>query len=326
MRLGMEAIRIAALYRFARFPEPETLLEKLQTACERENVKGTLLVAHEGINGTIAGAPEGLERALAEIRAVTGLDDLEIKFSSAAEMPFLRMKVKLKREIVTIGMDHVDPLRAVGTYVKASDWNALISDPDVVLIDVRNDYEHRIGTFKGAVDPNTTSFRAFPDYVREQLSTAKSRKIAMFCTGGIRCEKASALLLHEGFQEVYHLQGGILRYLEEVPAENSLWQGGCFVFDERIAVGHAVKPDPAYVLCHGCRQPLTADDCAHPDHEDGVACRYCASTMSEARRQSARERHRQVELARQRGNVHLGPEAQRDQETQNGCSTPALEG
>ena len=311
----MDHIQIAALYRFARIPEPAQLLEPLHRACEREGVKGTLLIAHEGINGTIAGLPEGLERALHEIRSLTGLQDLELKFSSAAEMPFLRMKVKLKREIVTIGDDSVDPLRAAGTYVAAKDWNALISDPDVVLIDVRNHYECRIGTFKGAVDPETASFRAFPDYVRENLSADKTRKIAMFCTGGIRCEKASAFMLQEGFSEVYHLQGGILRYLEDIPAEDSTWQGGCFVFDERIAVGHALVPETAFSLCHGCRQPLTADDCSHPDHEDGVACRYCAPTLSEARRLSARERHRQVMLAKVRGEMHLGPVAQRVSES-----------
>ena len=311
MRVFMDHIQIAALYRFARIPEPAQLVGSLQQVCEREGVKGTLLIAHEGINGTIAGSSEGLERALKEIRSLTGLQDLELKFSSAAEMPFLRMKVKLKREIVTIGDDSVDPLRAAGTYVAAKDWNALISDPDVILIDVRNHYECRIGTFKGAIDPETTSFRAFPDYVRQNLSADKNRKIAMFCTGGIRCEKASAFMLQEGFSEVYHLQGGILRYLEDIPAQDSTWQGGCFVFDERIAVGHALVQETAFSLCHGCRQPLTADDCSHPDHEDGVACRYCAPMMSEARRLSARERHRQVMLAKARGEVHLGPVAQR---------------
>ena len=314
MRFFMETIRIAALYRFARIPAPEALLGALREACAREGIKGTLLVAREGINGTIAAAPASLARALDAITAITGLKDLEIKFSSAAEMPFLRLKVRLKREIVTIGDDSVDPLLAAGTYVAARDWNALISDPEVVLIDVRNDYEHRIGTFMGAIDPETTSFRAFPAYVRENLAADKSRKIAMFCTGGIRCEKASAFMLQEGFTEVYHLQGGILRYLEDIPAEESRWQGGCFVFDERVAVGHALVPDPTFTLCHGCRQPLSAEDCAHPDHEDGVACRHCAPTMSEARRASARERHRQMALANTRGEVHLGPDARRDQE------------
>jgi UPF0176 protein len=310
----MGTVRIAALYRFAQLLEPELLIGALRLACEREDVKGSLLVAHEGINGTIAGSPEGLSRALDDIRAVTGLDNLEIKFSTADQMPFLRMKVKLKREIVTIGDDSVDPLRAAGTYVAAKDWNALISDPDVVLIDVRNDYEHRIGTFKNAIDPQTTSFRAFPAYVREKLAGDKSKKIAMFCTGGIRCEKASAFMLQEGFNEVYHLQGGILRYLEEVPAEESHWQGSCFVFDERIAVGHAMVPDPDFTSCRGCRQPLTADDCTRDDYEYGVSCRYCATTKSDASRVSARERHKQVALAKARGSSHLGSDARRDHE------------
>jgi UPF0176 protein len=315
MRWDMDTVRIAALYRFAAFSAPEQLVEPLQQACENAGAKGTLLIAREGINGTIAASPEALARALDAIRAITGLDALEIKFSSAENMPFLRMKVKLKREIVTIGDDSVDPRRAVGTYVEAEDWNALISDPDVVLIDVRNDYEHRIGTFQGAIDPKTASFRAFPAYVRENHAADRHKKIAMFCTGGIRCEKASAFMLQEGFSEVYHLKGGILRYLETVPAAQSRWNGGCFVFDERIAVGHALVPDTSFTLCHGCRQPLTADDCTHPDHEQGVACRYCAPTLSETRRSAARERQRQVLLAKARGEVHLGPDAQPEAET-----------
>jgi UPF0176 protein len=304
------SVEIAALYRFAAFAEPGRLVAPLQQACEAEGVRGTLLVAAEGINGTIAGPEEGLKRAISAICEITALGDLEIKYSQSPLMPFLRMKVKLKREIVTIGDDTVDPLLAVGTYVEAKNWNALIADPDVLLIDVRNDYEHRIGTFDGAVDPRTASFRDFPAYVRAELGAAKKRKIAMFCTGGIRCEKASAFMLQEGFGEVYHLKGGILRYLEDVPEDQSRWQGGCFVFDERVAVRHGMVPDARYTLCHGCRQPLTSDDCLHPDHEDGVACRYCAPLMSSTQRASARERNRQMLLARQRGVAHIGPEAQ----------------
>ncbi|MGL5448340.1 MAG: rhodanese-related sulfurtransferase, partial [Rhabdaerophilum sp.] len=304
-------IRIAALYRFARLRTPQELVGALQEACEREGILGTLLVAHEGINGTIAGAAEPLARALDAIIRIAGFDGLDVKYSHASEMPFLRMKVKLKREIVTIGDETVDPQLAVGTYVEAKDWNALISDPDILLIDVRNDYEHRVGTFKGALDPATGSFREFPDFVRERLSSEKNRKIAMFCTGGIRCEKASAFMLQEGFSEVYHLRGGILRYLEDVPAEDSRWEGSCFVFDERIAVEHALKPTVSLSLCHGCRQPLTADDTADPNHEQGVACRYCAPGLSAERRSSARERSKQVELARVRGVFHLGPDARK---------------
>jgi UPF0176 protein len=304
------SVHIAALYRFARFADPPGLVAPLQAACEAEDVRGTLLVAPEGINGTIAGPEAGLARAIAAIRAITGLAELDIKFSQAEQSPFLRMKVKLKREIVTIGDDAVDPLKAVGTYVEAKDWNALISDPDVVLIDVRNDYEHRIGTFEGAIDPGTASFRDFPAYVRAELGDAKGRRIAMFCTGGIRCEKASAFMLQEGFAEVHHLKGGILRYLEDVPQSESRWQGGCFVFDERVAVRHGMAPDGRYTLCHGCRQPLSADDCRDPAHEEGVACRHCAGGMTPERRASARERHRQMRLAAARGVPHIGPEAQ----------------
>ncbi len=303
-------VTVAALYRFARFADPAGLVAPLQAACERESVKGTLLVAHEGINGTIAGPASGLRQALDAIAAITGLGDIAVTYSEHADAPFLRMKVKLKREIVTIGDAGVDPLLAAGTYVAPKDWNALIADPDVLLIDVRNDYEHRIGSFKGAVDPKTASFGDFPAFVRNQLAGDKGRKVAMFCTGGIRCEKASAFMLQEGFSEVYHLKGGILRYLEDVPESESQWQGGCFVFDERVAVGHGMVADGRFSLCHGCRQPLTADDCQHPDHEEGVACRYCAGTLSESQRAAARERHRQMRLAEARGEAHIGPAAQ----------------
>jgi UPF0176 protein len=305
------SVHIAALYRFARFEDPARLVAPLEEACRAESVKGTLLVSHEGINGTIAGGEAGLARALEAIRRITGLSDIDVKRSEAQAAPFLRMKVKLKREIVTIGDPTVDPLKAAGTYVEARDWNALIADPDVVLIDVRNDYEHRIGTFRGAVDPETASFSEFPAFVRERLSASRDKTIAMFCTGGIRCEKASAFMLQEGFANVFHLKGGILRYLEEAPEEDSLWTGGCFVFDERVAVGHGLAPDGRYTLCHGCRRPLTAEDCSHPAHEEGVRCRHCASEMTPARLASARERHRQMRLAARRGEAHIGPEAQR---------------
>jgi UPF0176 protein len=317
------SVHIAALYRFARFEEPARLVAPLEEACRAEGVKGTLLVAHEGINGTIAGGEAGLARALDAVRRITGLADIDVKRSEAQAAPFLRMKVKLKREIVTIGDASVDPLKAAGTYVEARDWNALIADPDVVLIDVRNDYEHRIGTFRGAVDPETASFSEFPAFVRERLSGAKDKTIAMFCTGGIRCEKASAFMLQEGFAKVFHLKGGILRYLEEAPEGDSLWTGGCFVFDERVAVGHGLAPDGRYTLCHGCRRPLTAEDCSHPDHEEGVRCRHCAGEMTPARLASARERHRQMRLAARRGEAHIGPDAQRPDGPQEQAPDPA---
>ena len=303
-------IQIAALYRFARISQPDALRTLLEQICERAGVKGMLLVAREGINGTIAGTEDDLDKAVTAIRAITGLDDLEIKFSFARTMPFLRMKVKLKREIVTIGDDSVDPLLAAGTYVEAKDWNALMDKPDVVLIDVRNDYEYRIGTFEGAIDPSTASFRQFPDFVRRQLDDAKGRPVAMFCTGGIRCEKASAFLLQQGFAEVYQLKGGILKYLEEVPQIESRWNGACFVFDERVAVGHGLAPDHRYDLCHGCRRPLTEADRARPEYEDGISCHQCIDEMLPGQRASARERHRQMQLARARGEAHIGPDAQ----------------
>lgn len=307
---GAGGVSIAALYRFIRLSDPAGLVRPLHEACNALGVRGTLLVASEGINGTIAGEAAALDQAVAAIRDLTGVDRFEIKFSQAARMPFLRMKVKLKREIVTIGDQSVDPLKAAGTYVAARDWNALIARPDVVLIDVRNDYEHRIGSFEGAMDPGTASFSDFPAFVRERLAGAKDKTIAMFCTGGIRCEKASAFMLQEGFANVHHLEGGILRYLEDVPEAESRWHGGCFVFDERVAVGHGLAPDPRYRLCHGCRRPLTADDCADPAHEDGVACRHCAPLMTPEQRTSARERHRQMLLADRRGQPHIGPDAQ----------------
>ncbi len=306
----MTAVQVAALYRFARLPDPAGLVLPLQHACEREGVKGILLVANEGINGTIAGQPAGLAAALTAIRSITGFEQMELKYAASDEPPFLRMKVKLKREIVTIGDPGVDPLKERGAYVAAQDWNRLMADPNVVLIDVRNDYEHRIGTFAGAIDSKTSSFRDFPAFVREQLADAKDKTIAMFCTGGIRCEKASAFMMQEGFETVFQLQGGILRYLAEIPEIGSRWQGGCFVFDDRVAVGHGLAADDRFTLCHGCRKPLTADDCQHPEHEEGVACRHCAGQLSVEQRRSARERHKQMKLARLRGVAHIGPQAQ----------------
>ena len=302
-------IRIAALYRFARIGEPEALRALLEQACERAGVKGTLLVAHEGINGTIAGSSEALDDAVAVIKALTGLNDLKITFSSAETMPFLRMKAKLKREIVTIGDGRIDPLLAAGTYVEPKDWNALMDKPDLVLIDVRNDYEYRIGTFEGAVDPSTASFRQFPDYVRTQLAAAKGKPVAMFCTGGIRCEKASAFMLQEGFTEVYQLKGGILKYLEDVPESQSRWTGACFVFDERVAVGHGLAPDHRYVICHACRRPLTEADRENPHYEDGMSCHQCIDEITPEQKASARERHRQMQLAKARDELHIGPDA-----------------
>ena len=301
----MTKIEIAAFYKFARLPQFEALRGPIQDLCADHGVRGTILLAGEGINGTVAAAPAEMAPFLEKLKALTGLADLEHKASFAQTMPFLRMKVRLKAEIVTMG-EPVDPLAAVGTYVEPRDWNALISEPDMLVIDTRNDFEVRIGTFKGAVDPQTRSFGDFPGYVRGQLDPGRHKRVAMFCTGGIRCEKATSLLKREGFEEVYHLKGGILKYLEEVPQAESLWQGACFVFDERVAVGHGLSVED-YSLCHGCLTPLSPQDRAHPAYEEGVACGYCADNLSEAQKASNRERHKQVTLASKRGASHLGP-------------------
>ncbi len=304
----MSEIDVAAFYQFARLPQYEELQPRLQALCDAHHIKGIVLLAPEGINGTIAGAPEAMQLALAGIREITGLHDLEHKMSHAETMPFLRMKVRLKAEIVTIGDRSVDPTTQVGTYVEPENWNALISDPDVIVIDTRNAYEYAIGTFRNAIDPQTKSFGEFPAYVRQNLDPTKHKKVAMFCTGGIRCEKASSFMLNEGFEEVYHLKGGILKYLEHVPEAESLWDGACFVFDQRVAVGHGLElADVA--ICFGCRAPLTVEDRQSPDYERGVSCPHCVGLMNEAQKASARERQRQVDLAEERGEMHLGPVA-----------------
>lgn len=296
---------VAALYRFVTLDDFEKLREPLLEHCRAAGARGTLLLAREGINGTIAGSRAAMDSVLAYLRADARLADLEHKESFDDHMPFHRMKVKLKREIVTMGVPGIDPNEAVGTYVDPADWNALIDDPDVVLIDTRNDYECDIGTFRGALDPRTTNFREFPAFVRENLDPARQRKVAMFCTGGIRCEKASAFMLKEGFEEVYHLRGGILKYLEEVPVQDSAWEGECFVFDNRVAVDHDLKRG-RYDQCYGCRHPITDIDKASGRYEKGVCCPHCFDTLTDDRKARFRERQRQVELARARGEAHVG--------------------
>ncbi|RHW18508.1 rhodanese-related sulfurtransferase [Sphingomonas gilva] len=298
-------IRVAALYRFARFDDPAGLRGPLLDLCEARGVKGTLLLAREGINGTIAGAAEAIEAVVAHIRGLPGCADLEVKYSSAAAMPFHRMKVRLKREIVTMGEPGIDPLTGAGHYVKPADWNALIGDPRTILIDTRNDYEVAVGSFAGAVDPRTKSFRDFPAWFRAHRAELEGRPVAMFCTGGIRCEKATAFAKAAGIEEVYHLEGGILKYLEEVPAEESRWRGECFVFDERVAVGHGLAPG-SHSLCRACRMPVSPEDRASPLYEEGVACPACHGARDEAQRAGYAERHRQVKLAEARGQAHVG--------------------
>ncbi len=299
------AVVVAALYKFVRLEDYAALREPLLDVCRDAGVRGTLLLANEGINGTIAGSREALDRVLDYLRADPRLADLEHKESSDDLMPFHRMKVKLKREIVTMGVPGIDPNDVVGTYVDPADWNALLDDPEVVLIDTRNDYECDIGTFRGAIDPRTTNFREFPAYVRANLDPRRQRKVAMFCTGGIRCEKASAFMLREGFEEVYHLRGGILKYLEEVPVQDSAWEGECFVFDSRVSVDHDLKKG-RYDQCYGCRHPITEADKASGQYEKGVCCPHCFDTLTDEQKARFRERQKQVELARARGEVHVG--------------------
>lgn len=296
---------VAALYKFASLPDYRSLKEPLYAVCIENQVMGTLLLAREGINGTIAGPEKGVRAVLAYLRNDERFADLEHKESWADEIPFLRMKVRLKREIVTMGIEGVDPNQSVGTYVSPQDWNALISDPEVVVIDTRNAYEVDIGTFKGALSPETTAFREFPDWVKRSSVLKNKPKVAMFCTGGIRCEKASSYLRNQGFEDVFHLQGGILKYLETVPEDQSLWDGQCFVFDQRVSVGHGLEQGH-YDLCHACRNPIDADDKASALYVKGVSCPNCHDTMSAAQKQRYSERQRQIELAKSRNQVHLG--------------------
>ena len=296
----MSAFVVAALYKFVDLPDYADLRAPLRAIMDAHKVKGTLLLAREGVNGTIAGSRDGIDAVLAHLRSDPRLADLEHKESYCDAQPFLRAKVRLKKEIVTLGVPGVDPNARVGTYIDPKDWNALIADPDVILIDTRNDYEVAIGTFEGAIDPKTASFGEFPEYVRANLDPRTHKKVAMFCTGGIRCEKASSFMLQEGFEEVFHLKGGILKYLEQQPEQDSLWRGECFVFDHRIAVGHGLAPSNLEE-CYGCRTPLQPGDKDSPMYEAGVTCPRCFETKSEAYKKSARERNRQLKLARERG-------------------------
>lgn len=294
---------VAALYKFVTLADYETLREPLRQAMLDNDVKGTLLLAHEGINGTVAGSRAGIDALLAWLQADSRLVDIDHKESYCDEPPFYRTKVKLKREIVTLGVPGIDPNECVGTYVEPHEWNDLIADPEVLVIDTRNDYEVAIGTFEGAIDPKTTSFREFPAYVREHYAPERHKKVAMFCTGGIRCEKASSFMLKEGFEEVYHLKGGVLKYLEEVPEEQSLWRGECFVFDNRVTVRHDLR-EGEYDQCHACRMPISSEDMQSAYYEPGVSCPHCHGSLPEKTRAAARERQRQIELAKARGEPH----------------------
>lgn len=304
----------AALYKFVELPDFADLQAPLLASCLRHAIKGTLLLASEGINGTIAGAPDDIHAVLGWLRTDPRLTDLEHKESWADAAPFYRMKVRLKNEIVALRVDGVNPTRMAGQYVQPQEWNALISEPDVVVIDARNDYEVAIGSFTGALDPKTTTFSELPAWIREQsqpgqaLATDSSGgkpRVAMFCTGGIRCEKSTAFLRSQGFSEVYHLQGGILKYLETVPVEHSLWQGECFVFDERVSVGHGLRQGNLE-LCRSCRRPVSQADKASTKFQSGVACPACFDLRTEAQKRGFAERQRQVQLARARNQAHVG--------------------
>jgi UPF0176 protein len=267
---------VAAFYKFVSLPDCAELRAPLLSLCQDQEIRGTILLAQEGINGTIAGSRSAIDTIFAYLRSDARFADLNVKESETASRMFDRLKVKLKKEIVTLGIPEINPTQQVGTYVKPQDWNAVISDPETIVLDVRNQFEVSIGSFAGAIDPETASFRQFPEYVRSQLDPAQHKKVAMFCTGGIRCEKASAYMLSQGFEQVYHLEGGILKYLEEVPADESLWQGECFVFDQRVAVTQGVK-DGSYEMCYACGHPISADEKASPQYQAGISCPYCSN-------------------------------------------------
>ena len=302
-------LRVAALYRFTRFENCASLREPLERICRRHGLRGTLLLAPEGINGTIAGSPDGIEAVIGHIRGLPDCADLDVKFSGASAMPFHRMKVRLKREIVTMGEPGIHPRESAGTYIEPQDWNSLIRSPDTIVIDTRNDYEVAVGTFEGAIDPKTASFRDFPDWFRRErerlLGMGRSPRVAMFCTGGIRCEKSTAFLRQEGVEDVFHLRGGILKYLETVPEDESLWRGECFVFDQRVTVGHGLV-EGTYGLCHACRRPVSPEDRNSPLFEAGVSCPACHSERTEEQRASYRERNRQEAFAAAQGKAHIG--------------------
>ncbi|NRB54780.1 MAG: rhodanese-related sulfurtransferase [Salinicola sp.] len=308
------AIVVAALYQFVTLDDFEALREPLLAQMQRLDIKGTLLLANEGINGTVSGTRESIDALLGWLKRDPRFAELGHKESYCDAHPFYRTKVKLKREIVTMGVPDVDPNRRVGTYVEPEQWNALIEDPEVLVIDTRNDYEVAIGSFEGAVDPRTKSFREFPEYVRQHYDPSRHKKVAMFCTGGIRCEKASSFMLNEGFEEVFHLKGGILSYLERVPEAQSRWRGDCFVFDNRVTVRHDLS-EGEFEQCHACRMPISNADQSSDKYTPGISCPHCWDSLPEKTRASARERQKQIELARARNQPH--PIGRNPRETSN---------
>ncbi|MGK0498805.1 MAG: UPF0176 protein [Oceanicoccus sp.] len=302
---GSSTIVVCALYKFVTLSRFEELREPLLNKMNELEIRGTLLLATEGINGTVAANRDSVTQLLDWLREQPELVDIDHKESLTEEQPFLRTKVKLKKEIVTMGVEGIDPRAVVGTYIEPSEWNALISDPEVVLVDTRNDYEVQVGTFQNAINPKTTSFREFPAYVKDHFDPGKQKKIAMFCTGGIRCEKSTAYMKEQGFDEVYHLKGGILKYLEQVPEQESLWQGECFVFDDRVTVNHQLQKGN-YDQCHACRLPITEQDKLSDHYSKGVSCPYCHDKTTPEQRQRFMEREKQIQLASRRGEDHMG--------------------
>ncbi|MFT4798373.1 MAG: UPF0176 protein [Candidatus Azotimanducaceae bacterium] len=308
-------IIVCALYHFVKLSHYADLKAPLLARMEKNHIRGTLLLAHEGINGTIAGTQPAIDDLLHYLTAMPEFKGMTWKLSQDEDIPFYRSRVKLKKEIVTMGVDDIDPNDIVGTYVEPKDWNDLISDPDVTVIDTRNEYEINIGTFQHAENPHTTSFREFPEYVKANLDPSKQKKVAMFCTGGIRCEKSTAYLKANGFEDVYHLKGGILKYLEDVPEAQSMWQGECFVFDNRVTVNHQLEPG-SFDQCHACRMPITEQDKASNAYQKGVSCPHCIDTQSETQKARFRERQHQVKLSKARGESHIGSDARIAQQQQ----------
>jgi UPF0176 protein len=300
-------MKIASFYRFLDLENPAGFRDELQAACEEPGLLGTVLVATEGFNGSVAGDEAAIRSLFEWVESRLELTEpIDARWNDVSEPPFRRMRVRIKKEIVTLGRPDILPHRKTGTYVSGEEWNRLIEDPDVLVIDTRNHYEYEVGTFPNAVDPETDSFRDFPQFAERLAETEKHRPLAMFCTGGIRCEKATALMLELGFDQVYHLQGGILKYLEDMPAADNRWDGECFVFDTRVAVDRDLA-EGGYVQCHACRRPLSAEDLASPDYTEGVSCPQCIGELDEDRAARLEERAKQVHLARQRGESHIGP-------------------
>ncbi|MDH4056074.1 MAG: rhodanese-related sulfurtransferase [Gammaproteobacteria bacterium] len=302
-------MKVVSLYRFLDVQDPETFRDQLKTICDQQGLLGTVLVATEGFNGTLAGSEESILAVMNWIRERFGIDEeLDARWTEASEAPFRKMRVKVKPEIVTLGRPDILPHQRTGVHVDAARWNELIADPDVLLVDTRNHYEIEVGTFPGALDPGNDSFREFPEFAKELAETSKDRPLAMFCTGGIRCEKATALMLELGFEQVYHLQGGILNYLSEVSDTDNQWRGECFVFDTRVAVDRDLA-EGGYVQCHACRRPLSTRDMQSPDYREGVSCPSCVNEADADRLLRLEERRKQVALAAQRGERHIGPKS-----------------